>query len=72
MTEYGFVEKPIIAWLAGDGIANKGLGWTDRDDAAMDAFEPERQVLNDFTCTNHQDLGMGAADGPGSWARRRR
>ena len=42
MTEYGYVEQPILNWLCGEpsGTCHAGgLGWTYRDDAAMAAFE---------------------------------
>ena len=42
MSEAGYVEIPIIGWLTGDAedqYANKGLGWTYRDEEAMAAFE---------------------------------
>lgn len=42
MSEAGYVELPIIHWLAGDANAppsNVGLGWTYRDEEAMSEFE---------------------------------
>src|SRR5215472_8724082 len=42
MSEAGYVELPIIGWLTGDPqnqYANKGMGWTYRDEVAMGAFE---------------------------------
>ena len=42
MSEYGYVEQPILSWLCGDtqGAPHVGgLGWTYRDDAAMATFE---------------------------------
>jgi type I restriction enzyme R subunit len=42
MSEYGYVEGPILEWLCGEpkpeGQA-AGLGWTYRDEAAMAAFD---------------------------------
>src|SRR5215470_3026657 len=42
MSESGYVEIPILAWLCGgpkrDGLGG-GLGWTYRDEAAMAAFD---------------------------------
>ncbi len=40
MTEAGYVEQPILAWLAGDPRTpgDDGLGWTYRDAAAMEAY----------------------------------
>ncbi len=41
MSESGYVELPVIAWLSGHGSAtpgNQGLGWTYRDESAMAAF----------------------------------
>jgi type I restriction enzyme R subunit len=38
MSEYGYVEQPIIGWLCGEPKAKYGavsLGWTYRDEAAM-------------------------------------
>ena len=42
MSEYGYVEQPILNWLCGETRGTDhagGLGWTYRDDAAMAAFE---------------------------------
>ena len=42
MSEYGYVEQPILNWLCGDAQNAPdigGLGWTYRDDAAMATFE---------------------------------
>ena len=42
MSEYGYVEQPILGWLCGEPKAKygaRGLGWTYRDEAAMAAFE---------------------------------
>jgi type I restriction enzyme R subunit len=42
MTEAGYVELPILEWLAGYGGPtpnNTGLGWTYRDEVAMAAFD---------------------------------
>jgi len=41
MTEAGYVEQPILEWLAGqaDDSEQPGLGWTYRDQKAMEAFE---------------------------------
>ena len=42
MSEYGYVEQPILNWLCGDSNDTSqvgGLGWTYRDDAAMAVFE---------------------------------
>ena len=40
MTEYGYVEKPIIEWLAGDlrDPNDRGLGWTYRTPEEMETF----------------------------------
>ena len=41
MSESGYVELPVIAWLSGHGSptpGNQGLGWTYRDESAMAAF----------------------------------
>ena len=41
MSEYGYVEQPILNWLCGDPTATYpvgGLGWTYRDEAAMAEF----------------------------------
>ena len=42
MTEYGYVEQPILNWLCGEPRATYhvgGLGWTYRDEIAMAEFE---------------------------------
>jgi hypothetical protein len=42
MSEYRYVEEPIIGWLSGEPKATYGarsLGWTYRDDSAMAAYE---------------------------------
>src|SRR3989454_9251271 len=43
MTEYGYVEQPILGWLCGEPRAPKygerGLGWTYRDEEAMALYE---------------------------------
>lgn len=42
MSEAGYVELPIIQWLSGQGSntpGDTGLGWTYRDEVAMEAFE---------------------------------
>lgn len=42
MTERGYVELPVLRWLSGEGAAessDKGLGWTYRAEAEMEAFE---------------------------------
>ena len=41
MSEYGYVERPILNWLCGEPRATYrvgGLGWTYRDEVAMAAF----------------------------------
>ncbi len=41
MSEYGYVEEPILNWLCGEPMATcrvGGLGWTYRDEAAMAEF----------------------------------
>ena len=41
MTEYGYVEQPILNWLCGKPTASHhvgGLGWTYRDESAMAEF----------------------------------
>ena len=41
MSEYGYVEQPILNWLCGEPAATYrvgGLGWTYRDEAAMAEF----------------------------------
>lgn len=40
MSEYGYVEQPILGWLCGEPKAKYGavsLGWTYRDQTAMAA-----------------------------------
>ena len=42
MSEYSYVEQPILGWLCGEPKAKYGarsLGWTYRDEAAMAAYE---------------------------------
>lgn len=43
MSEYSYVEQPILGWLCGEPKAPKygagGLGWTYRDEAAMASYE---------------------------------
>ena len=42
MSEYGYVEQPIIGWLCGEPKTKygpRGLGWTYRDEAAMATYE---------------------------------
>ena len=42
MSEYGYVEQPILDWLCGDSGGTYpmgGLGWTYRDETAMAQFE---------------------------------
>ena len=42
MSEYGYVEQPILNWLCGETSGTDhagGLGWIYRDDEAMAAFE---------------------------------
>ena len=43
MSEYSYVEQPILSWLCGEPKAPKygagGLGWTYRDEAAMALYE---------------------------------
>ena len=42
MSEYGYVERPILDWLCGDSRGTYhvgGLGWTYRNEAAMATFE---------------------------------
>ena len=42
MSEYGYVEQPILGWLCGEPNATygaRGLGWTYRDEAAMATYE---------------------------------
>jgi hypothetical protein len=40
MTEYGYVEKPMLEWLAGkgDNPNDHGLGWTYRTEEEMEAY----------------------------------
>lgn len=41
MTEYGYVERPILNWLCGESKGTYrvgGLGWTYRDETAMAKF----------------------------------
>jgi type I restriction enzyme R subunit len=41
MSEYGFVEQPILGWLCGESKANfgeRGLGWIYRDEEAMAVY----------------------------------
>ena len=42
MSEYGYVEQPILNWLCGESTVTfpvGGLGWTYRDETAMAHFE---------------------------------
>jgi len=42
VSEYAFVEQPILGWLCGEPKAKYGarsLGWTYRDEAAMAVYE---------------------------------
>ena len=43
MSEYSYVEQPILTWLCGEskppGYGVGGLGWTYRDEAAMTAYD---------------------------------
>ena len=42
MSEYRYVEQPILQWLVGESKGTYhvgGLGWTYRDEAAMTKFE---------------------------------
>ena len=42
MSEYGYVEQPILGWLCGEPKAKYGavgLGWTYRDELAMAVYE---------------------------------
>ena len=42
MSEYGYVEQPILTWLCGETkgeYSARGLGWTYRDEAAMTLYE---------------------------------
>ena len=42
MSEYGYVEQPILNWLCGESTVTfpvGGLGWTYRDETAMAQFE---------------------------------
>src|ERR1700733_9662135 len=43
MSEYSYVEQPILTWLCGEPkppeYAASGLGWTYRDEAAMAAYD---------------------------------
>jgi type I restriction enzyme R subunit len=42
VSEYGYVEQPILGWLCGEPKAKYGavgLGWTYRDEAAMAAYD---------------------------------
>jgi type I restriction enzyme R subunit len=42
MSEYAYVEQPILGWLCGEPKAKYGarsLGWTYRDEAAMAAYD---------------------------------
>ena len=42
MSEYGYVEQPILGWLCGEPRATYGtggLGWTFRDETAMAVYE---------------------------------
>ena len=43
MTEHGFVEKPILEWLAGksDDATDVGMGWTYRSPEMMDTYDRE-------------------------------
>src|SRR5437773_2898431 len=43
MSEYSYVEQPILTWLCGEskppGYGVGGLGWTYRDESAMTAYD---------------------------------
>ena len=42
MTEYGYVEQPILGWLCGEPnekYGDRGLGWKYRDEAAIATYE---------------------------------
>ena len=42
MSEFGYVEQPILGWLCGEPKATYGarsLGWTYRDEAGMAAYD---------------------------------
>src|SRR5882672_10613044 len=42
MSEYAYVEQPILGWLCGEPKAKYGtrsLGWTYRDEVAMAVYE---------------------------------
>lgn len=43
MSEYGYVEQPILGWLCGEPespkYGDRGLGWTYRDEDAMALYE---------------------------------
>lgn len=42
MSEYGYIEQPILGWLCGEPKEKYGprsLGWTYRDEQAMSAYE---------------------------------
>ena len=42
MSEYGYVEQPIIGWLCGEPKTKYGarsLGWTYRDEQAMAVYD---------------------------------
>src|SRR2546425_12755913 len=42
MSEYAYVEQPILGWLCGEPKAKyaaRGLGWRYRDEAAMALYE---------------------------------
>ena len=42
MSEFNYVELPVIRWLSGQGSTNPsemGLGWTYRDSAKMNSFD---------------------------------
>ncbi len=42
MSEYSYVEQPILTWLCGEPTVDyeaRGLGWTYRDEAAMAEYE---------------------------------
>ena len=65
MSEAGYVELPVMAWLSGHGShtpGDRGLGWTYRGEAAMAAFnrpltDPLVETAADPSHSGHQRRG---------------
>lgn len=53
MSEYAYVEQPILGWLCGEPKAKygaKNLGWAYRDEAAMAVYERRSKTRWSRTC----------------------